>query len=54
MADSIWESFQTLESYIAQEERLHPQSRGIFSNLLRRVGVASKVIAAATWIMGAR
>jgi fructose-1,6-bisphosphatase I len=44
MPDSGWKDFHTLESYIAAEEKMHPQSRGLFSHLLRRVGLASKVI----------
>ncbi len=44
MPNSAWKDFETLESYIAKEQSLHPQSRGVFSNLLRRVGLASKVI----------
>ncbi|MDH7514568.1 MAG: class 1 fructose-bisphosphatase [Bacteroidota bacterium] len=39
-----WKDFETLESYIAKEQSLHPQSRGVFSNLLRRIGLASKII----------
>lgn len=44
--DPDWKDFSTLEGFISAQERMHPDSRGIFSNLLRRVGVASKVIAA--------
>ena len=44
MAESHWRDFETLESYIAKEQSLHPQSRGVFSNLMRRIGLASKVI----------
>ncbi len=44
MPDSGWKDFETLESYIAKEQRMHPHSRGVFSNLLRRIGVASKVV----------
>ena len=44
MVDNQWRDFDTLESYIAKEERLHPESRGVFSNLLRRIGLATKVI----------
>jgi len=36
--------FHTLESHIAKEQKMHPESRGVFSNLLRRIGLASKVI----------
>jgi fructose-1,6-bisphosphatase I len=46
MVDNQWKDFDTLESYIAKEERLHPESRGVFSNLLRRIGLAAKVIVA--------
>lgn len=44
MSGSGWKDFETLESYIAKQQKVHPQSRGVFSNLLRRVGLASKVI----------
>lgn len=44
MVDNQWRDFDTLESYIAKEQRLHPESRGVFSNLLRRIGLATKVI----------
>jgi fructose-1,6-bisphosphatase I len=44
MAETQWRDFETLESYIAKEQQLHPDSRGVFSNLLRRIGLASKVI----------
>jgi fructose-1,6-bisphosphatase I len=37
-------SFHTLESFIAKEEHLHPHSRGSFSDLLRRIGLACKII----------
>jgi fructose-1,6-bisphosphatase I len=40
-----WDKVRTLESYVAREQRMHPQSRGVFSDLLRRIGVASKIIA---------
>lgn len=46
MQGTHWRDFETLESFIAKEERIHPSSRGIFSNLLRRIGLASKVIGA--------
>ena len=46
MANSGWHDFDTLESYIAKEQRKYPESRGVFADLLRRVGVASKVISA--------
>jgi len=39
-----WDKVDTLESYVSREQRMHPQSRGVFSDLLRRIGVASKVI----------
>ena len=45
MAES-WAKVRTLESYIGKEQRLHPHSRGIFSDLMRRIGVASKVVVA--------
>jgi fructose-1,6-bisphosphatase I len=44
MNPSTWRDFDTLESYIAKEQQLHPESRGVFSNLLRRIGLASKII----------
>ena len=44
MPHATWQDFETLESYIAKEQSMHPQSQGIFSNLLRRIGLASKVI----------
>ncbi len=40
-----WKDFDTLESHIAKEQTLHPESRGVFSNLLRRIGLATKIIA---------
>lgn len=45
MSDGGWAKVRTLESFIRQEQRLHPDSRGIFSDLLRRIGVATKVVA---------
>jgi len=44
VAESGWQDFDTLESYIAREQRKYPGSRGVFADLLRRVGLASKVI----------
>lgn len=44
MEEPTYTGFETLESYIAKEQRLHPASRGIFSDLMRRIGLASKVI----------
>jgi fructose-1,6-bisphosphatase I len=44
MAGSGWQDFDTLESYIAKEQRMHPESRGVFTDLLRRIGVATKVV----------
>ena len=41
-----WSKVRTLESTIGKEQRLHPHSRGIFSDLMRRIGVASKVVVA--------
>ena len=41
-----WSDIRTLESYIGEEQRLHPHSRGVFSDLMRRIGVASKVVVA--------
>jgi fructose-1,6-bisphosphatase I len=46
MPRSGWRDFHTLESFIAKEQRRFPESRGVFADVLRRVGVASKVIAA--------
>ncbi|MBF0297085.1 MAG: class 1 fructose-bisphosphatase [Oligoflexia bacterium] len=42
--NSEWKDFETLESHIYKQQKLHPQGRGIFSNILRRIGVASKII----------
>jgi len=39
-----YEGFKTLESWIANEQHLHPRSRGFFADILRRIGVASKII----------
>ncbi|MDD5309688.1 MAG: class 1 fructose-bisphosphatase [Deltaproteobacteria bacterium] len=44
MTEIGFKDFETLESFIAKEQHLHPQSRGAFSNLLRRVGLATKII----------
>lgn len=44
VAESDWQDFDTLESYIAKEQRQYPASRGVFADLLRRVGLAAKVI----------
>jgi fructose-1,6-bisphosphatase I len=46
VAESGWQDFDTLESYIAKEQRGYPQSRGVFADLLRRLGLAAKVIGA--------
>jgi len=46
MSATHWRDFYTLESYIAKEERQHVSTRGVFSNLIRRIGLASKVISA--------
>ncbi|MFO8070789.1 MAG: class 1 fructose-bisphosphatase [Polyangia bacterium] len=60
MVEAGWENVRTLESYINREQRLHPNSRGVFSDLLRRIGVASKIIgiklqkAGLLEVMGAR
>lgn len=45
MSDLEWNDFDTLESYIATEQRKYPESRGIFADVLRRIGIASKVVA---------
>ncbi|RLB58249.1 MAG: class 1 fructose-bisphosphatase [Deltaproteobacteria bacterium] len=39
-----FEGFKTLESFISAEQHLHPRSRGFFADILRRIGVASKII----------
>jgi fructose-1,6-bisphosphatase I len=39
-----FKGFKTLESCIANEQHLHPSSRGFFADILRRIGVASKII----------
>jgi len=44
MITSGWKDFETLETHIAREQTLHPESRGVFSNLLRRIGLATKII----------
>jgi len=44
MSQVGWNRVRTLESFINKEQRLHPTSRGVFSDLMRRIGVASKVI----------
>jgi len=46
MTNSGWHDFDTLESFIAKDQRRFPESRGVFADVLRRVGVASKVVAA--------
>jgi len=43
---SGWKDFHTLESYIAREQRHFPESRGMFTDLLRRIGLASKIVSA--------
>jgi fructose-1,6-bisphosphatase I len=43
--DGSWQDFFTLESYIAYQQRLYPDSRGVFSDVLRRIAVATKIIA---------
>jgi fructose-1,6-bisphosphatase I len=42
--DYGWQDFFTLESFIAYQQRLYPGSRGVFSDVLRRVAVATKII----------
>jgi fructose-1,6-bisphosphatase I len=42
--ESHFQDFHTLESHIAKGQKMHPASRGVFSNLLRRIGLASKII----------
>ncbi len=37
--------FKTLESFISAEQQQHPASRGFFADILRRIGVAAKIIA---------
>lgn len=39
-----FEGFVTLESFLSNESHLHPKSRGFFSDILRRIGVASKIV----------
>ena len=36
--------FKTLESFISAEQQQHPSSRGFFADILRRIGVAAKII----------
>ncbi len=38
--------FDTLESHIFKQQKMHPSSKGTFSNILRRIGVATKIISA--------
>ncbi len=45
MPDLGWNDFDTLESYISREQRKYPESRGIFADVVRRIGIASKVVA---------
>ena len=45
MSDLGWNDFDTLESYISREQRKYPESRGIFADVVRRIGIASKVVA---------
>ncbi|MBF0360211.1 MAG: class 1 fructose-bisphosphatase [Oligoflexia bacterium] len=42
--NSCWKDFETLESHIYKQQKLYPQGRGVFSNILRRIGIASKII----------
>ncbi len=44
MPETAWKDFDTLESHIAKQEHLHARSRGMFSDLLRRIGVATKIV----------
>lgn len=46
MSELVWKDFDTLESHISKQQKLHPSSRGTFSNILRRIGVATKIISA--------
>ncbi|RME22049.1 MAG: class 1 fructose-bisphosphatase [Deltaproteobacteria bacterium] len=39
-----FEGFKTLESFISAEQHLHPSARGFFADIIRRIGVASKII----------
>jgi fructose-1,6-bisphosphatase I len=39
-----FEGFVTLESFLSNEQHMHPSSRGFFADILRRIGVASKII----------
>ncbi len=41
---SSFRDFETLESYITKQQKLHVNVRGTFSQVLRRIGVASKII----------
>ena len=52
MSESGWHDFYTLEGYIAYQQRLHPSSRGVFSDILRRIGVASKIISSKVRMAG--
>lgn len=43
---SDFHDFDTLESHIFKQQKMHPASKGTFSNILRRIGVATKIISA--------
>jgi len=42
--NSAFRDFETLESHISKQQQMHYNVRGTFSNILRRIGVASKII----------
>ncbi len=46
LMSSQWQDFDTLESHIFKQQKMHPESKGTFSNILRRIGVATKIISA--------
>lgn len=52
MAAGSWQDFDTLESFIARQQRLYPHSRGKFSDILRRIGLGSKIIASKVRMAG--
>ena len=52
MTESGRLDFYTLEGFIAYQQRLYPSSRGVFSDILRRIGVASKIISSKVRMAG--
>jgi len=46
------DTWYTLEGFIAHKQRLYPSSRGVFSDILRRISVASKIISSKVRMAG--